>query len=234
MEEKSLNHVGVIVDGNRRFARKVLGHPFKGHDAGSEKVELLIDWAKELGIKELTLYVFSMQNFKRPKKEVDYLFELFEKKFSELSDKKEKLKEKGIKINFVGRLYLLPKKVQDKAMKLKEDTKENNSLTVNFAMGYGGREEIIDAAKKMAEKVKAGKLSIEDIDEGKFEECLYNPSQPDLVIRTSGENRISNFLSFQSAYSEFFFVNKLFPEIEKEDFVKIITSFRNRDRRFGR
>jgi len=227
-------HVGIIVDGNRRFARKVLNHPFKGHEEGSKKVELLIDWAKEMGIKELTLYVFSMQNFQRPKEEVDYLFELFVRKFKELSEKEEKLKEKGIKINFVGRMYLFPKNVQESALALKEKTKNNSELAVNFAFGYGGREEIVDAVRKIAEKVKKGELSAEDINEDVFEDCLYNASRPDIIIRTSGERRISNFLSFQGAYSEIFFIDKLFPEIEKEDFVGIINDFKARDRRFGR
>ncbi len=234
MEGKTPKHIGIILDGNRRFARKILNHPFKGHDKGAQKIEMLIDWAKELNVKELTLYVFSLQNFKRPKEEVDYLFNLFVRKFNELSEKEAKLREKGIRINFVGRLFMFPKNVQQSAKKLMEKTGNNNELIVNFAMGYGGREEIIDAAKRIAEKVKENKLKIDDIDEETFEEHLYNASAPDIIIRTSGENRISNFLSYQSAYSEFFFINKLWPEFEKEDFVEVINNFRTRERRFGR
>ncbi len=225
-------HIAIIVDGNRRFAKKILNHPFKGHDEGAKKIDLLIDWAKELGIKELTLYVFSMQNFSRPKEEVDYLFDLFEKKFNELL-KSGKLNEKGIRINFVGRLFMFPKGVQDGAKKLMEKTKNNKDLIVNFALGYGGREEIVDAAKKIAERVKKGEIKVEDIDENLFEKYLYNSSQPDLIIRTSGESRLSNFLNFQGAYSELFFVKKFWPEFEKADLVEVIKQFRERNRRFG-
>ena len=225
-------HIAIIVDGNRRLAKKILNHPFKGHDEGAKKIDLLIDWAKELGIKELTLYVFSMQNFSRPKEEVDYLFDLFEKKFNELL-KSGKLNEKGIRINFVGRLFMFPKGVQDGAKKLMEKTKNNKDLIVNFALGYGGREEIVDAAKKIAERVKKGEIKVEDIDENLFEKYLYNSSQPDLIIRTSGESRLSNFLNFQGAYSELFFVKKFWPEFEKADLVEVIKQFRERNRRFG-
>ncbi len=225
-------HIAIIVDGNRRFAKKILNHPFKGHDEGAKKIDLLIDWAKELGIKELTLYVFSMQNFSRPKEEVDYLFDLFEKKFNELL-KSGKQNEKGIRINFVGRLFMFPKGVQDGAKKLMEKTKNNKDLIVNFALGYGGREEIVDAAKKIAERVKKGEIKVEDIDENLFEKYLYNSSQPDLIIRTSGESRLSNFLNFQGAYSELFFVKKFWPEFEKADLVEVIKQFRERNRRFG-
>ena len=223
-----------ILDGNRRFAKKkILNHPLKGHDEGAKKVDTLIDWAKELGIKELTLYVFSVQNFNRPKEEVDYLFDLFARKFSELSEKEGKLKEKGVKINFVGRLFMFPKNVQESAANLMKKTEGNNGIIVNFAMGYGGCEEIVDATKKIAEKVKNGELKPEDIDEETFEEYLYNPSKPDLIIRTSGEFRLSNFLNYQGAYSELFFVNKLWPEFEKSDLVEVIQQFRERGRRFG-
>jgi len=225
-------HIAIIVDGNRRFARKVLNHPFKGHDEGARKFDLLIDWAKELGIKELTLYIFSMQNFRRTKEEVDYLFDLFDKKFNELS-KSNKLNEKGIRINFIGRLFMFPKNIQESAKNLADKTKNNKDLIVNLAMGYGGREEIVDAAKKIAEKVKKGELEPEDIDESVFESALYNPSKPDLIIRTSGEFRLSNFLNYQGAYSELFFVKKLWPEFEKEDLVEVIKQFKERSRRFG-
>jgi tritrans,polycis-undecaprenyl-diphosphate synthase [geranylgeranyl-diphosphate specific] len=225
-------HIAIIIDGNRRFAQKMLNHPFKGHEEGARKMEMLIDWAKELGIKELTLYIFSIQNFRRPKEEVDYLFDLFEKKFNELAES-SKLGENGIRINFIGRLFMFPKGVQEGAKKLTEKTKNNRDLVVNFAMGYGGREEIVDATKKIAEKVKKGEIEAEDIDEDLFEQFLYSPSQPDIIIRTSGEMRISNFLNFQSAYSELFFVKKLWPEFEKEDLVGVIKQFRERNRRFG-
>jgi len=226
-------HVAIIVDGNRRFAKKALNHPFRGHEEGVKKIEMLIDWVKELGIEELTLYVFSMQNFKRKKEELDYLFELFERKFKELSRSK-KLNEKGIRINFIGRLFMFPRGVQEAAKKLAEKTKENKELVVNFALGYGGREEIVDAARKIAAMVKEGRLDPDEIDESLFSQYLYNPSEPDIIIRTSGEMRISNFLPYQSAYSEFFFIKKLWPEFDKEDLLEVLAEFRQRHRRFGK
>jgi undecaprenyl diphosphate synthase len=128
---------------------------------------------------------------------------------------------------------MFPKNLQESAINLMKKTEKNNSIIVNFAMGYGGCEEIIDATKKIAEKVRKGELKPEDIDEEMFEEYLYNPSKPDLIIRTSGEFRLSNFLNYQGAYSELFFVKKLWPEFEKADLVEVIQQFKERGRRFG-
>ena len=227
MEVKA-KHIGIILDGNRRYAKKILKEPWKGHDSGADKVEKLFDWCKDLGITELTLYIFSLQNFNRDKKEVDYLMDLFCKSF-ESKKIKEKIQVNKIKINFIGRKHLLPPKVKEIIERLQEETKEYADFTANFAMAYGGREEIVDGVNKI---IKEGK--IKEVDEKLFSEYLQLRHEPDLIIRTGGERRTSNFLVWQSWYSEWFFLDKYWPEFEKEDLVKTVKEFSQRERRFGR
>lgn len=221
------NHVGIILDGNRRFAKKMLMEPWKGHEYGAEKVEQLFGWCEELGIKELTLYIFSMQNFNRSKTEVLYLMDLFCNFFSSAKTK-EKIDQNGIAVRFIGRTRLLSQKVQETIHKLEEETRHNKRFRVNFAMAYGGREEIIDGIKKLM------KEGIKDVDENTFSKYLYLQNEPDLIIRTGGDKRTSNFLIWQSWYSEWFFVDKYWPEFEKEDLAGIIEEFSQRQRRFGK
>jgi len=223
-----VSHVGIILDGNRRFARKLLKEPWKGHDYGAEKVEQLLDWCQELGIKEVTLYVFSMQNFNRDKKEIKYLMDLF-CKFFDSSRIKQKIQQNKVKVTFIGRTHLLPEKVQKVIQALREETKENSNFTANFALAYGGREEIVDGINRILQEGK-----IKNIDEKSFSRYLYLQQEPDLIIRTGGEKRTSNFLLWQSWYSEWFFVDKFWPEFEKEDLVKVLEEFNQRERRFGK
>ncbi|MDO8510609.1 MAG: polyprenyl diphosphate synthase [Nanoarchaeota archaeon] len=227
METKA-RHIAIILDGNRRYAKKLLKEPWKGHDSGAEKVEKLFDWCKELGVAELTLYLFSMQNFNRDKKEVDYLMDLF-CKFFESEKIKNKIRNNQIKIRFIGRRYLLPKKVQEIIARLEHETKDHSDFTANFALAYGGREEIVDGVNKI---LKGGK--VKEVDEKVFSEYLQLQSQPDLIIRTGGERRTSNFLIWQSWYSEWFFLEKYWPEFEKEDLIKVLEEFNQRERRYGR
>ena len=228
MDNRRAKHLGIILDGNRRYAQKLLREHWKGHDSGAEKVEKLFDWCRELGVAELTLYVFSMQNFNRDKKEVDYLMNLF-CSFFERKEIKEKIKNNQIKINFIGRRHLLPMKVQDIISRLETETKNYAGFTANLAMAYGGREEIVDGVNKI---LKEGK--VKEIDEKVFSEYLQLQSQPDLIIRTGGERRTSNFLIWQSWYSEWFFLDKYWPEFEKEDLAKVLGEFDQRERRFGK
>ena len=224
-----LHHLGIILDGNRRFAKKLMLQPSKGHELGYEKIKKLFNWCKDLDIKELTLYTFSIENFNRPKKEFDYLMNLFKKAFKELLTEKEL---KNIKIDFIGRIKLFPKEIQERIKELKEKTKNNKPYKVNFAMAYGGRAEIVDATKKIAQDFKDNK--IKDITEETFKNYLYLQSEPDLIIRTS-ERRLSGFLLWQSSYSEILFLpNKLWPEFEKQDLVTAVQDFNNRHRRFGK
>jgi len=218
----------MVMDGNRRYARKLLKEPWKGHDSGAEKVEKLFDWCKELGVTELTLYAFSLQNFQRDKKEIDYLMNLF-CKFFESEKIRDKIKNNKIRINFIGRTHLLPQKVQLIIKRLKTETKDNTDFTANFAMAYGGREEIVDGVNKI---LKEGK--VKEVDEKIFSRYLQLQSEPDLIIRTGGERRTSNFLIWQSWYSEWFFVDKYWPEFEKEDLMKVLAEFNKRERRYGK
>ncbi len=227
-------HIGIIMDGNRRFSRRLMMKPWKGHEWGAEKVKKVLEWCRELNIEELTLYSFSYQNFKRPKEEFDRLMDIFVKNFRELKKNKDKLEKEGLRINVIGRTWMFPEELQKEIKDVMDITKNNSKYVVNFAMAYGGQEEIVDAARKIAEQVKEGKLDVDSINTELFSENLYMPDEPDLIIRTGGERRASNFLSFQSAYSEWFYVEKMWPEFEKEDFVEIIESFSERKRRFGK
>ena len=230
-------HVGIILDGNRRFAKKLMLKPWMGHEWGAKKVEKLGEWCKELGVKELTLYAFSVQNFNRPKLEFDYLMSLFRKEFEALINDQEKWKviyENKIKINFIGRIWMFPEDVRTSMQNLMDKTKDHKEHIINFAMAYGGREEVIDAIKKLAENVKSGKLDIDQINEEVFAKNLYMESEPEMIIRTGGEKRTSNFLLWQSHYSEWMFLEKFWPEFEKEDFIACIEEFKNRQRRFGK
>lgn len=226
-------HIGIILDGNRRFAKRLMMKPWQGHEWGAKKVEQLLEWCREYGVRELTLYAFSIENFhSRPKKEFDYLMDLFCKEFERLKTD-ERLEKYKIRINFIGRIHLFPEKIQKIMRAIMDSTKNNDQYVVNFAMAYGGQSEIVDATKKIAEQVKQGKLDIDSINEKMFSNYLYISSEPTMIIRTGGEKRSSNFLNFQSAYSEWFYVEKLWPEFEKEDFVQCLEEYKMRERRLG-
>ncbi len=226
-------HIGIILDGNRRFSKKLMLKPWMGHEWGAKKVDKLLEWAYELDIKELTLYAFSYENFNRPKKEFNFLMDLFKKEFERLKEDK-RVKERKIRINFIGRTWMFPKDIQEKMRYLMEDTKTHDGYLLNIAMAYGGRTEVIDAVRKISEQIKKDTLKIEDINEESFSKCLYMKDEPDLVIRTGGNHRTSNFLIWQAAYSEYFFLEKTWPEFEKEDLVTAIKNFNKRQRRFGK
>ncbi len=226
-------HIAVILDGNRRFARKLMLQPWKGHEWGANKVEELLNWASEAGVKELTLYAFSLQNFNRPKKEFDYLMKLFRDSYTRfLSD--NRIDKFGIRVRFIGRISLLPADLQEVVKDVEERTKHNDNFFINIAMAYGGREEIVDAVKALALKVKNDEIDPDSIDESVFSDYLALQSEPDMVIRTGGDHRTSNFLIWQCNYSEWFFVDKSWPEFEKEDFLRCLDEFSKRERRFGR
>ena len=225
-------HIGIILDGNRRLAKKLMMKPWKGHEWGAKKVEKLLEWAISMGVEELTLYSLSIENFNRPKLEFEYLINLFKREFKRISTD-SRINEQGIKINFIGRTWMFDDELQEILSKLSDKTKNNSKLIVNFAMAYGGRQEVIDATKKIAEQVKSGKLKIEKINEAVFSENLDQSSEPELIIRTGGEKRTSNFLNFQSAYSEWIFLDKPWPEFEKKDLVSAINEFSDRKIRRG-
>ena len=224
--ENGPSHIAIILDGNRRYAMKHKLELYKGHEIGAKKVEQLLDWCYELGVKELTLYSFSTENFNRNEREVGFLMGLFRNQLKRLINDK-RLDKNKIRVNFIGRLALFPKDIQDEMEDIMKKTKKYDKFTVNFAMGYGSKQEIVDAVNKLLSK-KAN-----NVDENSFEDYLYLKSKPDLLIRPGGELRISNFLLWQMAYTELYFTKKLWPEFTKKDLVNAIESYNKRERRFG-
>lgn len=225
-------HVAVIMDGNGRWASRRALPKIMGHRAGVKSARSTVECARELGIKVLTLYTFSTENWKRPKAEVTALFSLLE---NYLDSEGDKLLENNIQFRVIGRLHQLPELLLKKLNGQVAKTRHNTGLILNLAINYGGRTEIVDAVRAIAIKVKDGVLRVDDIDESVFSEHLYTRGlpDPDLLIRTSGESRISNFLIWQLSYAEICIVKKLWPDFKKEDFKKAIIEYQNRERRFG-
>ncbi len=223
------------MDGNRRFAKRLLKKPWEGHEWGAKKISNVMRWCKEFGIKYVTLYALSVQNFGRPKKEFNFLMNLFEREFLAICKPNHDAHKYNVRVKTMGRVYLLPKNVQEAIRKAEKATENYRNYFLNIAIAYGGQEEITDAMKKIAKGVSNGSLKLEEVNENLIRANLYTDGMPypDLVIRTGGEMRLSNFLLWQSAYSELFFCKKMWPEFEKEDFISIIKQFQNRHRTFG-
>ena len=220
-------HVGLILDGNRRWAKKRLWKPWEGHNKGFEKLKKLFDWILELEIRETSLYCFSIQNFGRPEIEKTHLFDIFRREIDSLLNDK-KLVENQIKIRFAGRIHLFPEDMQAKMKELMEKTKGHNECIINFAMAYGGREEIVDTVNKMIKEEK-------EITEESLQENMWVPENLDVVIRTGNENRTSNFFVWQASYAELFLLPMMWPDFEKEDLVRVLEEFEEkRQRRFGK
>jgi len=233
MSETEL-HIGIILDGNRRYAQRLRLPMLAGHRKGFENIKNLFKWCKELNIKELSLYCFSMQNFQRSKEEVDHLMDIFEEAAKDALTNKD-VHENKVRMRVLGRLSLFPERVQKPMKEMIEKTKDYTNHTVNFCMGYGGKEEIIDAVKKLMPDIRSDRVKEEDLTPELFENYLYTDSKPDFIIRTSGEHRTSNFLIWQAAYSEWFFLPKMWPEFSKEDLQTCIKEFKEtRERRFGK
>lgn len=224
-------HLGVIVDGNGRWAQKRGLSRSEGHKAGAENLKKIIRYIFSKNIKILSVYVFSTENFKRGYEEVNYLMELFVKNFqSEFL----KLKEENVKIVFSGRKDPLPNDVIDSMNSLVDGTKNNNGYILNICLNYGGHSEIIDATKKISRDIKNNLLSIEAITEEIFSKYLYNDLPPlDFLIRTSGELRLSNFMLWQASYAELHFSKVLFPDFDNESFDKALLDYSNRSRHYG-
>ena len=229
MEE--LKHIAIIMDGNGRWAKKRgLARSF-GHKEGSKMLEHIAIHTQKLGIPYLSVFAFSTENFKRSKEEVDFLMNLFIEMFTK---KFKKLKEKGVKVVFSGRRENLRKDVLESMDFITEETKNNDKLTLNICLNYGGQSEIVDTTKKLIEKVLKNEIKVEDIDTNLFEENLYQKLPPiDLLIRTSGEYRISNFMLWESSYSEYYFTDTLFPDFNEQELDKALEEFYKRTRKFG-
>lgn len=233
--DNDIEHIGIIMDGNRRFAKRLMKNPLQGHKWGAEKVEHVLDWCMELNIPHITLWSFSIENMNRPKVEFDYLMNLFENEFTKVKDK-EKIHKNKVRIKVIGRVDLLPQRVQKAILKAQDATKDYDRYTLTFAIAYGGRQELVDATKKIVVDIKNNIVDIDCLDNDTFQKYLYTNGtpDPDLVIRTSGEQRTSGFLLWQTAYSELYFSEKLWPEFEKEDFLNAVVDYRQRKRRFGK
>jgi tritrans,polycis-undecaprenyl-diphosphate synthase [geranylgeranyl-diphosphate specific] len=228
-------HIAIIMDGNRRFARELGLEPSEGHKLGRDKLEEVLGWCLEVGLKVLTVYAFSTENFTRNSAEVSLLIKLFEENFRKLGDD-ERVHKYHIRVRVIGKRELLPESLISAIEYAEERTKDYNEHFFNLAVAYGGRQEIIDAIKEIASDVKAGKIDVDDISEEMVSSKLYTKDlpDPDLILRTSGEERISNFLLWQMAYSELYFVDVFWPGFRKIDFLRAIRAYQMRQRRFGK
>lgn len=225
-------HVAIIMDGNRRWAKQ-RGLDIKvGHKEGAKTLEKIVRYAKKVGIKYITVYAFSTENWKRSEDEVGALMLLLQ---AYLDSYAKRADTEGIKVKVLGDISALPKGMQSTIGKLEERTKDNTDINFNIALNYGGRDEIVKAVRKIAEKVKEDEIKIEDINEEIISNNLYTSGMPDpdVVVRTSGEMRTSNFLPWQIVYSEFIFVEKNWPDFNEEDLDKVIEIYQKRNRKFG-
>lgn len=225
-------HIAIIMDGNGRWASKRNLPKIIGHNKGAEVVDTLAEYCSKIGVKALTLYSFSTENWKRPKEEVNTLMNLLS---SQLKAKSNKLSENNMRFNVIGRTNELPEKLQKEIKKTIEQTKNNDGMILTLAINYGGRQEILDSIKMLFEKAKNEGFSIEDINEESFNDFLYTKDLPelDLMIRTSGEMRLSNFLLWQVAYSELYITDVLGPDFTTKELENAFIAFNNRERRFG-
>ncbi len=231
-------HVAIIPDGNRRFARRLLETPSKGHEWGVGKMKELFNWCQELGVKVATLYVLSLENLKnRSKEEVDFLLYLARKELGDIvRDKKHFVHKDRIRMQFIGNLQLLPADLRETIELVKKRTEKYSGFFINLAVAYGGRQEIVEACKRIGERVAKGLLAADQINEQTVKESLQTNGfpYPDMVLRTGGEKRLSNFLLFQNAYAELVFTETLWPELTKEQFFAAVREFGERERRFGK
>lgn len=226
-------HVAIIMDGNGRWAKKKLLNRVKGHEQGSETVRSIVTASGEIGVKILTLYAFSTENWGRPESEVRALMKLL-KKF--LISRKQELFDNGIRLNVIGQREQLAPDILKEIDDAVHFTKDNDKMLLNLALSYGSREEITRAVRLIAAKISTGELKISDISQDMISTHLYTAtmSDPDLIIRTSGEFRLSNFLLWQAAYSEIYISETLWPDFTREEYINILKNFQKRDRRFGK
>lgn len=229
------HHIGVILDGNRRYARKKGMDATEGHAFGADKVEQLLKWSWKLGIKIVTIYAFSTENFNRTPDEVKRLMELLVESLLKLKNE-PLIKNNQVKVKVIGRRDQFSEKINNLIDEVETATKDYENFILNIAIGYGGRAEIVDAVKKIISKIENKDLSINDINEKTISENLYTEGlpDPDLIIRTSGEERLSGFLLWQSAYSELYFTEIYWPAFRKIDLWRAIRIYQQRERRYGK
>ena len=232
MQENLPKHIAIIMDGNRRWARQNGLDTKQGHKKGAETLEKIVRYANKIGIKHISVYAFSTENWKRTEEEVGALMLLFQ---NYLDDYSKRADTENIKVKILGDIPGLSERMQKSIAKCMERTKDNTGITFNILLNYGGRDEIVKGVQKIAEKVKNNELKIEDITEDTISNSLYTAGQPDpdLMIRTSGELRTSNFLPWQLVYSEFLFIDKNWPDFSEEDLDEAIRIYQNRHKRMG-
>ncbi|MGI0093845.1 MAG: polyprenyl diphosphate synthase [Nitrosotalea sp.] len=230
-------HIAIILDGNRRWAKRNLIMKIDGHFRGADAVEKLLDWCEELNINIITLYVLSAENLNRKDDELDYLYDLINKRLHKLYND-PRIHKNRMKVKAIGSIELLPDILKDILNKLEEATKNYDDHYLNIAIAYGGQNELVDAIKKIGARIKDGSLDINQIDKEVIESSLYTShlpqSSPDMILRTSGEKRLSGFLLWQSAYSELVFMDVYWPEFRKIDLMRAIRTFQQRGRRLGK
>ncbi|MFW6334731.1 MAG: isoprenyl transferase [Desulfosalsimonas sp.] len=226
-------HVAVIMDGNGRWAKKRMLNRVKGHEQGAETVRMVVRTSREIGIKYLTLYAFSTENWHRPKAEVSALMTLLNRF---LDRETGEMAENGIRLNAIGEIDRLPENVRQTLRRSREATAENKDMCLTLALSYGGRAEIARAARAAAEAVRQGSIDPEEVTQQYLAACMYTLQMPDpeLLIRTSGEFRVSNFMLWQIAYTEIFVTPTLWPDFTREEYEGILKKFQERERRFGR
>ena len=231
-------HLGVILDGNRRYAKQLMKRPWAGHKMGLEKSREVLEWACGAGIKYITAYTLSLENFNtRPKNELRMILGYLESEADNILENKDHIvHKKSIKVRFIGRTQILPDRLQEKLQKVEEKTAKNTNHILNIAVAYGGQQEIADAVKEILLKGLEGIIKPSDVNEQLVKHHLYTNGQPmpDLIFRTGGEKRLSNFMPFQSAYSELIFTDKKWPELSKKDFDMALEEFAARQRRYGK
>ncbi len=234
LAEETPRHLAIIMDGNRRFAQEMGLSSGSGHEEGKRKLEEVFDWCQRAGIRVLTVYAFSTENFQRSGDEVELLMEMFEESFYTLAEE-DRVHKNRIRVMVLGDRELLPQSVQEAIDTVEEATKDYDSYIYNIAIAYGGRQEIVYALKQVAQKVKDGEMEVEEIDEDAISDHMYTSHvpDPDLVLRTSGEVRVSNFLLWQMAYSELYFTDIYWPGFRYIDFLRAIRSYQQRRRRYG-
>ena len=228
-------HIAIILDGNRRFAQNAGLNKLQGHALGAKKLEEVLKWCQELGVKHITVYAFSTENFNRPSEEVKVLMDLFAEKFKKVA-KDERVHKYKIRVRAIGNLNRLPEQVRRAIEEVQEVTQGYDGYTLNIAVGYGGRAELAEAVRRICERIERGELKPSDVDESIINSHLYTAGipDPDLVIRTSGEERLSGFLLWQSAYSELYFCEANWPEFNKIEFLRAIRTYQGRERRLGK
>ena len=231
------NHLALILDGNRRWAKKNLSMPKEGHWKGADAVENLLDWCEEFDIKIITLYVLSAENLSRKDKELEFLFDLIKNRLEKLYND-PRIHRNKMRVKAMGRIELLPESLKEVLHRLDTVTKDYNEHFLNIAIAYGGQDELVDAVKKIGGKIKKGILDINDINKKEIESNLYTShlpqSSPDMILRTSGEKRLSGFLMWQSVYSELVFLDIFWPEFRKIDLMRAIRTYQKRKRRLGK